>query len=273
MCPYTYTVKGNNGQIYNVSCGHCPQCKRSRSREWALRLTHEMSTNGHVGKFVTLTYADEYLTYTDPHCLTPTLVKDHLKSYLKSLRQLCRRRSLPIKYYAVGEYGDKYGRPHYHAIIIGPKLDDSVYCKYWSYGLVDIGTVTTDSICYVTGYVRKKLHSKLADSVYGKRQHPFSLSARGIGADYARQNIGYVDSRHCYTLNGKQVAIPRYYIKRGIVNDNIIDSINADRRVQDYKDYVDSGLTWIDWIHKRRSEGYQKNINILAKPTKSEGKL
>lgn len=94
----------------NVPCGKCMACRIARSREWTTRLIHELSY-WDKASFVTLTYDNEHLPSDN------SLSVRHWQLFMKRLRKQVE--PLKIKYFASGEYGDKFGRPHYHAIIFG----------------------------------------------------------------------------------------------------------------------------------------------------------
>lgn len=179
MCPNRYAVKDKVGNIVMVNCGQCAQCRRAKSREWSLRLTHELSSHQGRGAFVTLTYSDEHLRFSCDGL--PVLYKPDLQNYIKLLRyNLGSDRR--IKYYGVGEYGDANKRPHYHIIIFGvtPLGDKSILVDTWRKGIVDVGSVEVKSIQYVTQYTRKKLTGKLVDNYPGK-QPPFCCRAKDLG--------------------------------------------------------------------------------------------
>lgn len=65
--------------------------------------------------FVTLTYDDEHMPYGGD------LHYRHFQLFLKKLR---KRLGRPVRYFMCGEYGDRLGRPHYHAILIGVEVAD-----------------------------------------------------------------------------------------------------------------------------------------------------
>lgn len=132
-----------------------------------------------------------------------------------------------IKYYACGEYGDLGQRPHYHAIVIGwkPKLENIIFvnkniitCKelinLWKFGFSTVGTVTKESAQYVTGYIRKKIYGKKDFNPYHPRVPPFSCSSIGLGFEYAEKNWNRILSGKGETVNGKNLGIPRYYLKK-----------------------------------------------------------
>lgn len=197
------------GQI--VPCGVCMACRITRTEHWAMRIEHEM--HGKTGCFLTLTYAEDPIT----------LSKQELQKFFKRLR---RKLDVPIKYYACGEYGDRTARPHYHAIIIGwSPLDipgdikthgsntrSSTFVEsIWKFGNNTVGSVTPESIRYVTGYIRKKLYGDKAIEEYGDRIPPFALMSLGLGKDFLLDNADRLSTNLMMTRNGKRVSLPRYY--------------------------------------------------------------
>ncbi|UOF80220.1 replication associated protein [Microviridae sp.] len=151
-------------------CGQCMPCRINKGREWVGRLLLER--NEHRDScFVTLTIDDEHLRGRD-------LNKRSLQLFLKRLRE----RVGPIRYFAVGEYGDESWRPHYHLIIFGlsPTQDEEVK-KSWPYGFVQVGTADVGAIKYITGYVLKKMTVEV--KALGGRVPEFALMSRhpGIG--------------------------------------------------------------------------------------------
>lgn len=123
--------------------------------------------------FVTLTYSDQYLPINDKGY--ETLKKTDLQAFINLLRQYA-----PFRYFAIGEYGDKGQRPHYHIIIfnffpvVDPKENHIIYHKDWSKitsqslmsnvdieaviykawkkGKVQVENVTAGAIGYVANY-------------------------------------------------------------------------------------------------------------------------
>ena len=55
-----FLLKTTEGQIIEMPCGNCLACKIQRSREWAMRLLHELEY-WEKATFITLTYAPEHL--------------------------------------------------------------------------------------------------------------------------------------------------------------------------------------------------------------------
>lgn len=205
-CPYPRWV-WPNGKVIAVPCGKCLFCLVNKRNDWTMRLQEEQKRS-ESAFFVTLTYSDKFL----PDC---GLVKRHLQLYFKRLRKVTPR----LRYFAVGEYGSKTQRAHYHAIIFNAEekairekwtLYDKVKDREYPIGIVHVGTVTEASCAYVTKYcIQKGLE------IDGLNK-PFSIMSRGygLGAWYLSDEMiewHRADDRN-YTLRyGVKGRLPRYY--------------------------------------------------------------
>ena len=183
-------------QIYNpvtcenemreVPCGKCYHCRITTVNQWVTRMVLETMYNKYC-YFVTLTYgvraehtkvfAETYPRWTTinqngVYQNTPLVLrKDHLQKFFKRLR---KNTGIKFKYFACGEYGHKYGRPHYHVIFWSdePITQMDIY-RAWSttddYGrrrvigkidyndLMQNGTIKTrHSFKYVCKYLQKR---------------------------------------------------------------------------------------------------------------------
>lgn len=199
-------VNGDMRQTILVPCGHCISCRIARSREWAVRLLHE-SEFWDEFCFVTLTYSEENL-------VSPSLIPRDLTLFFKRLRKDLGKRK--IKYFACGEYGDRFGRPHFHAIIFGlGTFDKKLIQENWDKGYVKVGTLTYQSCRYVAGYVQKKLYGKGA-KYYSDNGlvPPFSRCSKHLGEEYVDKYWNKLYSMGRVTVNGVPMALPRYYTKK-----------------------------------------------------------
>lgn len=199
-----------------VPCGRCNFCLMAKRMDWTIRLLQE-AKDCHAQHFLTLTYEDDYLSYS-PSGL-PHLEKRDLQLFFKRLRkENAKHTNASIRYFAIGEYGERTERPHYHAIAFNmhpntvAKLD-----QIWGCGHHKLGTVTVSSIHYVTGYLLNRYHD------YGDRNSPFALQSRhpGIGACYTKTHAAYnkpTDNpehwRNFTKVNGYTNRLPRYYRDR-----------------------------------------------------------
>ena len=126
-------------------CGGCRQCSINKRRKWTIRILAEQGMHK-KSSFVTLTYDEENLPDRDKY-KGGNLCKEDYQKFLKSLRKRLPPKSL--RYFLVGEYGDKSGRAHYHICLFGlDKSDSKLIKECWNKGFVYIGTLTKDSAQY-----------------------------------------------------------------------------------------------------------------------------
>lgn len=197
---------GNEEQPILVPCGKCIPCLTNKRADWTFRLQeeHKVSKSAH---FVTLTYDEKHLRTSRSLC------KRDVQLYLKRLRK--KDETTRIRYYAVGEYGSKSGRPHYHILLfnsceehIRSSWTDS---KCVSIGMVHVGKVAAASIAYVTKYMIQK------DSYPDGMEKPFATMSRayGIGGHYLSDSMvewHRVDDRNYTVRPGNLMGrLPRFY--------------------------------------------------------------
>lgn len=208
-----------------VPCGKCVSCRIARAREWSTRLLHEASYFKEVS-FITLTIDDDHMPFD------MSLHKQELQLFFKRLRKFLT--GTKLRYYACGEYGEKRGRPHYHAILFGfddpmKRYDFSLRAyraptleRFWKAGNVTTGSVNYDSIRYVADYIGKSFSGPLAITKYYdeaplgplyRLNPPFRISSLGLGKRWAEANSVYVHQNLGVTVRGVQVGLPRYYRK------------------------------------------------------------
>lgn len=168
-------------------CGQCLHCRINKAREWTHRLLLEQMVHP-SSCFVTLTYDDEHLPDDN------SVSKVELQKFLKRLRRktYAGYDFTKIRYFGVGEYGEKTQRPHYHVALFGiDDTDEPAICESWSdgqgnaKGFAHVGEVNSDSARYITGYVVKKLNKR--NPKLGDREPEFMLCSKqkggiGIGA-------------------------------------------------------------------------------------------
>ena len=191
-----------------VPCGKCLACRIARRQEWSMRVIHELA--GYKDAvFLTLTYSDDHLPDNG------SLVVADLQKFFKRLRKQYakRKNGIKLRYYACGEYGDRYGRPHYHAIVCGLSLrqeDKDLVKVSWPFGLCHFGTATPDSISYVCQYIDKKFTGDLAKIEYeDKGRAPvFRVSSLGIGRKFLEDNHDQLVHMGYCTVGGRVHSFP-----------------------------------------------------------------
>lgn len=169
-----------------IPCGKCVGCRLRYSRQWADRCMLELQYH-ESSYFVTLTYNDKelppindwYDEDSGESGQSCSLSKRDVQLFIKRLRSNYKYDN-HLMYYCAGEYGAKSGRPHYHLIIFGLRLDDlKVYKtnkelqyslftsefleKTWGKGFVVVGLVNWDTCAYTARYIMKKQYGENAD--------------------------------------------------------------------------------------------------------------
>ena len=128
--------------------------------------------------FATLTYADEELPDNE------TLDKRDAQLFLKRLRNRLVREDDPrtFRYFLAGEYGDRFGRPHYHAILFGLSLlDAEVVQAAWEKGYTSVSEATAGRMAYTAKYLQKKLINGREAKYEDGRCNEFALMSRNKG--------------------------------------------------------------------------------------------
>lgn len=199
-------------------CGKCVGCRADRAREWALRCRDEAAMHEN-SVFLTLTYDDANVPLT--------LIPADLSGFVKRLRGRIGR----FRFFGCGEYGDRFGRPHYHCLLFGATLDraerlgretyrSAIVEDCWKMGLHYAGSVTPASAAYCAGYVGKKYGvtsgpREVVDPETGEVipfQRPFArMSNRpGLGVPYL-ERYGMELLRGYAVRDGRKVPLPRRY--------------------------------------------------------------
>lgn len=244
---------------FKINCLQCWGCRLDKSREWAIRCTHEASMH-EENCFITLTYNDEFLPEWGDLC------KEDFQKFMKRLRRHLSSdefyRDYPdwssrhIKYYMCGEYGERYQRPHYHACIFGFNFPDRYHWmgqgKFALYrspmleylwrdvksgkplGCCAVGDVSFDSAAYVARYVMKKINGVMEEDYYQGHPKEFTLMSRKppIGKEfYDRYKSDMYPHGTVLLPNGSHVKTPAYYDKMyDLTNPGLYSRIKSERR-------------------------------------------
>jgi len=192
---------------YYVPCGKCLGCKADQARDWAIRIEHEARLHDQKC-FLTLTYSDEYL---------PADRKIDRELLTKKMKELQRKLDIGLRYFAVGEYGDKTRRPHYHAVLYGTDLlggsSSTRGDKYihpaisglWPYGNHEIQPYDDGTAVYTAGYVSKKIGDPECFSIKSTRPP--------LGKAYCIKDAERILANGTAIINGTELPVPKVYVK------------------------------------------------------------
>jgi len=218
----------NITEALKLPCGQCIGCRLERSRQWAIRCVHEASQH-EKNSFITLTYRDADL----PSDMS--LSVRHWQLFMKRLRE---RTGAKIRFFHCGEYGSRFGRPHYHACLFGFDFADKTLFKIernnplyisktlddvWQKGFATIGDVTFESAAYVARYIMKKVTGDAAaqhyewihpitGQIYDRKPEYTTMSRRpGIGSSWFDLYHSDVYPHDRVVIRGKAMRPPRFY--------------------------------------------------------------
>lgn len=247
--PVCFGAPKNNGRAYipiEIPCGYCILCREEQARQWAVRITHESSLH-EENSFLTLTYSNRHLpTYSslsteqryDPKekqsdDWQEPKDRHHQSKFWKRLRHHLGVRGL--RYYSVGEYGDRSQRPHYHACVFGHAFTEGRIIvqtepyllwttpwleKLWGLGNVRVGALNFQTARYTASYVVKKLRSKQQyvriDENSGELiplVQPRSYMSKNIAKDWWTKNYNYVTAFDQVIIDGRPQKPPKAYDK------------------------------------------------------------
>lgn len=221
-----------------LPCGRCTGCRLERSQQWAARCVHEASLHAE-NCAVTLTYAPENL---------PALGQLVYRDFQLFMKRLIKSRG-PTRFYMGGEYGeepyapyfDKFGRPHFHALLFGyrprdlqqwQKSNSGTWLyrsksleKLWPYGHSLVGEADYHTAAYIARYIMKKVNGDLA-KIHYQRTDPetgeivmmqpefchMSLKNGAIGVPWLKKYHRDVYTHDRLILRGgKEGSTPRAY--------------------------------------------------------------
>ena len=238
----------------SLPCGKCIGCRLATVRGWAIRCVHEGQMHEKTC-FVTLTLDEEHL----PH--DGGLDVRHWQLFAKKMRKDLG----PFRFFMCGEYGEKKGRPHYHAILFGidfredrkewNRNGDKVEWKsekldgLWGNGSTLIEALTFDSAAYVASYVMKKIGGPRAEKHYERVcmkcgevmqvKPEFTLMSRGgktgqggLGTSWYAKFKGDVYPEDCVVMKGKKWRPPVFYDLKLAAEDPKLWQRIRDRRLE-----------------------------------------
>lgn len=135
---------------FEFPCGQCFVCRLRMQRTWVARILLEQAVHKE-SCFVTLTYDEEHSPADG--CVS---LRD-VQLFVKRLRKVLPPRS--VRYLAVGEYGEKSWRPHYHMALFGCS-DPQVVAKAWGKGFTLVKGIGPESAAYIVSYVLKRRNNE-----------------------------------------------------------------------------------------------------------------
>lgn len=211
---YSVQIKDFRGNLVPLRCGKCFTCRLLMQSDLVNRMFCAYSCYS-TSAFVTFTYNDDNLRFKEGFRY-PTLSKDDLHKYLDNIKHQLKNRNIEYEYFACGEYGDSFQRPHYHILFFG--LDYQLFQKYfektWKYGTVKVLPCDSSSFRYVTKYLTKQ--DSRSDSEYFDlgRIPPFFKYSRGLGSKVYVRYTDEITKNGYFSFKGKKIYVNTYYFNK-----------------------------------------------------------
>jgi len=188
--------------------------------------------------FITLTYREEELPENG------SLEVRDWQLFVKRAREQIGK----FRYFHCGEYGDRYGRPHYHAILFGKNFDgdrvpfkmvrgnmlytSEVLEKLWTHGFATVGDMTFKSAAYVARYVMKRVTGPQQEEHYNGRKPEYVTMSRnkGLGSSWIKKYGEETYRDDTVVVNGGKMRPPKFYDGQyEIDNPEVIQAIKETR--------------------------------------------
>lgn len=238
------TIVGLGGEVIEpriqVPCGRCVVCQNNRREEWAARMELESRT-AVATYFCTLTYSDEY-------CPDELMVSD-LQKFFKRLRK-----KVKCRYFACGEYGDQFQRPHYHFILWLDLFYDRVCIERfvsdsWRFGFIQVRQAERSAYRYCAKYVVKSVRNNPDN-----KQAPFAIMSRKPGISFRYfDSIKDFNREFILLENGSRASLPRYLLGK-------LDPVEQIAIKRDRQSYATSGEQVSDIVKQLRAINLDRRL-------------
>lgn len=251
-----------------VPCGKCIVCRENRIKDWYVRMVSEL-TYCDYAYTATLTYDDDHLPPGEE-----LLIIDVQKFFKRLRRNL---QNWKLKYYYAGEYGEKGGRPHYHAVIYFYKANDSkedvfikeTIDKCWDRGNVYLDLVSKQSVRYVLDYLQKDYYRWKEK----KKVEPFQRMSNGIGLRYMLENESRISDVAYIKVGSTKFRVPKYYRRKSELINAALNEKNNERLTNDDLSEEESYQRYKDRLNGITAKAEQVERNIKQRKKIKRGTL
>lgn len=212
-----------------VPCGKCPECLKSRQRQWYARFELEKqywSKRRCFTYFCTFTYDNENI---------PSTREKAVLDIQALIKNISRKFGFKPRFYVTSEFGTEHNRLHYHALIfnipyvVSTDTIDGLLRKSWHRGFISVKVAGGKEFDYISKYVTKDIegYSGSFKSIQMFSKRPML----GLPAGSDRQLSQYLNSRdnNCLHFRGFDYPVPRA-LRTKLINDDV-----ASRRLADFK--------------------------------------
>lgn len=282
-------ISDNRVTYVPIGCGNCIECTKQKQTQWKTRLLEDIKSNK-TGKFITLTFSNQQLTYiiegkdTDGKIISPPLktegyILDNQIATIAVRRFLERWRKRfkkSVRHWLITELGHNGTEHlHLHGILWTNETPETIK-ELWKYGYIwprksytknkpwEGNFVSERTVNYIGKYITKK-------DLQHKTYKPVILCSKGIGANYIEshncKNNKYIpgETNETYTTKtGNKLGLPIYW-RNKIYTD--------DEREKLWLEKLDKEVRWVmgekidiskgdEEYNKRRKYYQEKNKRL-----------
>lgn len=226
----------------DLPCGKCELCRIDIRYSKALRIMLEAESWPEKSYFITLTFDNDHVGDGElDHSEWAQFIKNFRQKFCQAKYCLLRDRGgkrhgreysktfKTIKQVMCGEYGDEFGRKHFHGIIFNHRFTDARFTGFyskkgnpihtsdslrdvWAKGSVQIEEVNFDLALYVAAYVTDPIDEPEANFGHEKKQ--YGRFGKGIGLEWIKRYYRDVlVSGKVHTFE-RDFPAPRYFLKK-----------------------------------------------------------
>lgn len=231
-----------NSVLHDIPCGKCQLCRVQRRYDRALRIMLEAECWPEATTFITLTFDEDHVGNNElDHKEWSQFMKDFRKAFCqaeycklvpkhhKEWSKVRTKTFKQTKQVMCGEYGDTFGRKHFHGIIFNHGFSDMRFtgeyskkgnpiytsdelAKVWKKGRVQVEKITFDLALYVGSYVTDALDDDDVNKGHTKKQ--YGLFGRGIGFNWIKKYWRDVLVAGTVQTMERDYPVPRYFWKK-----------------------------------------------------------
>lgn len=264
------------GLAVEIACRKCWQCQANLTKDWVGRCIAE-SKAAVATTVVSLTYgaSDRIGDIPNDEAATTLRYRD-VQHWLKRLRKGVTKNGVttqfPLRYFAIGEYGERKGRSHWHVICFWQKNVPNYMHRvrnfsdpFWTkgYAFWD-GDFSEKAVYYACKYLQKgaSLESMAHMSKYPPLGQKYFAD---LAKNYARQGILPKNGLYSFPeVREKQGGLPRQFLMRDVTLDMFVSEfIEEWRRLYGShpldKQHSDFLQSWVDAVAPRvAADGFER---------------
>lgn len=247
MCQHISPIV-NNSNHYNVykplyfyvNCGKCEECLHTRRNDWFIRAYYQYnSTKRYSGRvyMFTLTFNNSNLPIFNGRVCFDNRI---FQKFIKRLRSYFNDHypSYSFTYLACPEFGETYGRPHYHLLL---------YVTASDFNLRNFFVYESVLACWQQGFIHVRKGSNLGEIMH--------LKALRYTTKYVTKNVHGYSHRlfwFRYSLirkHYKQFLLQNDYVSLREIASSLFKCVTNSLYADAYRDYADEVNILIPKVH------------------------